>query len=62
MYFLLGAIAIYAIGAISMFFVMRNNPKYFNIDDMLKAERYKLSSLGKEKLEALREKLEGLLK
>jgi uncharacterized membrane protein len=27
------------VGFVSCFFVMRNNPKYFNIDDMLKVKK-----------------------
>ena len=28
-------------GGVAMYFVMRNNPKYFHVDDMLKSERDK---------------------
>jgi hypothetical protein len=41
---------------------MRNNPKYFGIDKMLKAERDQLLSLGKAKLEDLKQKIEDALK
>lgn len=57
---IVGVIAV-AVGAAGMFFFLRNNPKYFNIDDMLKAERDNLLSLGKDKLASLKEKIEKLL-
>jgi uncharacterized membrane-anchored protein YhcB (DUF1043 family) len=49
------------IGAVVMFFVMRNNPKYFNIDDILKAKRDELSAIGKDKLAELKAKIDELL-
>ena len=61
MWFLIGLVVGVIGGAVGMFFVMRNNPKYFNIDDMLKAERNKLLALGREKLEALRKLIDEIL-
>ena len=44
------------------FFVMRNNPKYFGIDKMLKARRDELTSLGKGKLIELQNKVADAIK
>jgi hypothetical protein len=41
---------------------MRNNPKYFGIDKMLKTERDQLLGLGRTKLEELKTKIEEALK
>jgi sugar phosphate permease len=60
-YVITGVICL-VIGFVGSFFVMRNNPKYFGIDKMLKAERDKLLSLGKAKLEELKTKIEETLK
>jgi len=49
-------------GYVGCFFVMRNNPKYFHIDDMLKLERDRFIALGREKLEDLKKKVEDALK
>jgi len=51
-----------AIGFIASFFIMRNNRKYFNVEDMLRIERDRLLPLGKAKLEALKQKIEDALK
>lgn len=37
------------VGLVSMFFVMRNNPKYFEIDEMLKAKRNEIWLVLKQK-------------
>jgi len=37
------------IGAISMFFVMRNNPKYLKVDKLLKEKRNAIIKHAKEK-------------
>ena len=42
-------------GAVIMFFVLKNNPKYINFDKML-------TELGKDKLAELKIKVEELLK
>jgi hypothetical protein len=49
-------------GFVAGYFVMRNNPKYFDIDDILKGERDKLIGLGREKLEELKKRVEDALK
>jgi hypothetical protein len=41
---------------------MRNNPKYFGIDKMLKAERDKLMGLGLDKLRELHRKIGEIIK
>jgi len=56
------AIVCLAIGFITCFFIMRNNRKYFNVEDMLRIERDRLLPLGKAKLEALKQKIEDALK
>jgi sugar phosphate permease len=62
MWYVIGGIVFFVIGFVVSFFVMRNNPKYFGIDKMLKTERDQLLSLGKAKLEALKQKIEDALK
>jgi hypothetical protein len=61
MWYVIIAILAFAGGAIGMFFFMRNNKKYFNIDDMLKLERDKLLELGRDKLAELKKKIEEIL-
>lgn len=60
--FLLIFVAVFFAGWIVSFFVMRNNPKYFGIDKMLKSERDALYGLGKTKLLMLQAKIADTLK
>jgi len=55
MYYVIIAVVSGISGFVAGYFVMRNNPKYFNIDDMLK-------NLKKEKLAEVKAKAEELLK
>jgi len=49
MYYIGTAIVFFVVGWVVSFFVMRNNPKYFNIDKMAKEELVKLQAKIKEK-------------
>ena len=65
MYYLIAVIVAFVGGCVTAYFVMRNNPKYFNIDEMLKAKRDDLIALGKagvkEKLDKLKSKIDDAL-
>ena len=39
MYYVITAIVFFVVGYVVGFFVMRKNPKYFDIDDVLKGKR-----------------------
>jgi hypothetical protein len=42
MWTLIGYAVCYIVGSVVVYFVMKNNPKYFNIADMLKAKKAEL--------------------
>jgi len=50
MWYVTVAAIFFLVGACLMFFVMRNNPKYFNIDKMAKDQLEALIKKAKEKL------------
>lgn len=60
--FLLFLALLFLASWIVCFFVMRNNPKYFGIDKMLKARRDELASMGKGKLIELQAKVADAIK
>jgi uncharacterized membrane-anchored protein YhcB (DUF1043 family) len=60
MMFLTGLILLvvgFIAGWVVSFFVMRNNPKYFNLDKMAKEELYRLKAKLEAKIEELKEKI-----
>jgi uncharacterized membrane-anchored protein YhcB (DUF1043 family) len=60
MMFLTGLILLvvgFIAGWVVSFFVMRNNPKYFNLDKMAKEELYQLKAKLEAKIEELKEKI-----
>jgi uncharacterized membrane-anchored protein YhcB (DUF1043 family) len=42
MYYLIVLVVGIVVGFVGGFFIMRKNPKYFNIDDMLKAKKVEI--------------------
>lgn len=50
MYYILSLIIVFIVGFLTSFFIMRNNPKYFNLNKM-----------GKAKLQELLDKVKGKL-
>ena len=57
MYYILTAVVFYIAGCITLFFVMKNNPKYFDLKTIVK----KLSQLSKAELQTLKAEAEALL-
>lgn len=56
MYYAIVAIGCFIGGYVTSFFVMRNNPKYFNIDKMAKAKRDELIAKIKPYIDQIKEK------
>ena len=50
MYYIATSIVFFIVGWVVSYFVMKNNPKYFNIDKMAKSELETLVAKVKEKL------------
>jgi hypothetical protein len=48
-------------GALGAFFVLRNNPKLFNLDKLLKNLRDKYAAQGQTKLDELKNKAKEIL-
>lgn len=54
---ILGAIA----GGAGVFFFLRKNRRYFNIEDILRLKRDELTAIGKDKLSELKKKIDEVL-
>ena len=50
MYYAIIAVVFFIVGWVVSFFVMRNNPKYFNIDKMAQAQLEALIAKAKARL------------
>ncbi len=48
--YIVWGVVIFIVGYVVAFFIMKNNPKYFNIDKMAKEELTKLQAKIKEKI------------
>lgn len=60
-YYILVAILGVIAGGAGVFFLLRRNREYFNIEDILRLERDKLAAMGKDKLAELKKKIDEVL-